>query len=433
VIEQSRSARDDPGGPRLDFARRWLGRCRIPRQLGDVVSVAEEAPAREVGIAQRELEEIWRSVEALYRTGVHPASGLCIRHRGAVLLDRAIGHVSGNAPEDPPDAERVPVSTDTPFCLFSAAKAVHAMVIHKLCEQGLLHLEDRVSDYVPEFARYGKRHITIRHLLSHRAGIPNLPPEALELDLLAQPERVVEILAEMRPRTRPGRLLAYHAVSGGFVLAEVARRVSGQDVRTLLRKEIAEPLGWRWMSFGVRPEHVPLVARNALTGPPPPPPISGLLRNALGTDLAHVVELSNDPRFVTGILPSGNAMSTANELSAFFQCLLDEGELGGVRVFDPRTVHRATSEQSIWELDLTLGVPLRYGLGFMLGGPVSVFGWDTPSAFGHLGLSNIIGWADPRRRLAVGLVNSGKPVVSVHVVRLVQLLVRIARAFPRAD
>jgi CubicO group peptidase (beta-lactamase class C family) len=136
---------------------------------------------------------------------------------------------------------------------------------------------------------------------------------------------------------------------------------------------------------------------------------------------------------VTGILPSGNAMATANELSAFFQCLLDEGELGGVRVFDPRTVHRATSEQSIWELDLTLGVPLRYGLGFMLGGPVSVFGWDTPSAFGHLGLSNIIGWADPRRRLAVGLVNSGKPVVSVHVVRLVQLLVRIARAFPRAD
>jgi CubicO group peptidase (beta-lactamase class C family) len=410
---------------------RWLNRCRIPRDLADVLDVAEEVPARDVGIPERDVEEIWRSVEALYRSGVHPAIGLCVRHRGAVLIDRAIGHVSGNAPQDPPDAERVVVSTDTPFCLFSAAKAVHAMVIHKLCEQGRLHLEDRVSDYIPEFARYGKRHITIRHLLSHRAGIPNLPPEALDLDLLGEPGRIVDILADMRPRTRPGRLLAYHAVSGGFILAEVARRVSGQDVRTLLRKQIAEPLGWRWMSFGVEPEHVDLVARNALTGPPAPPPISGLLRNALGTDLPHVVELSNDPRFVTGILPSGNAMCTANELSAFFQCLLDEGELGGVRVFDPRTVHRATSEQSIWEFDLTLGVPLRYGLGFMLGGPVSAFGWDTPSAFGHLGLSNILGWADPERQLAVGLVNSGKPVVTTHVVRLVQLLVRIARTFPR--
>jgi CubicO group peptidase (beta-lactamase class C family) len=412
---------------------RWLNRCRIPRDLADVVGRAEEVPAPDVGIRQREVEEIWRGVEALYRSGVHPAIGLCIRHRGAVLIDRVIGHVAGNAPQDPPDAERVVASTDTPFCLFSAAKAVHAMVIHKLCEQGLLHLEDRVSDYVPEFARYGKRHITIRHLLSHRAGIPNLPAEALDLDLLAEPQRIVEILAEMRPRTRPGRLLAYHAVSGGFVLAEVARRVSGQDVRTLLRKQIAEPLGWRWMSFGVRPEQVPLVARNALTGPPAPPPISGLLRNALGTDLAHVVELSNDPRFVTGILPSGNAMCTANELSAFFQCLLDDGELGGVRVFDPRTVHRATSEQSVWEFDLTLGVPLRYGLGFMLGGPVSAFGWDTPAAFGHLGLSNVLGWADPKRRLAVGFVNSGKPIVTFHVVRLVQLLTRIARAFPRED
>jgi CubicO group peptidase (beta-lactamase class C family) len=417
----------------IDLPRRWLRRCRIPRELAGLVSSAAEVPAPDVGIPQREVEEIWRGVEALYRTGVHPALGLCIRHRGAVLIDRAIGHVSGNAPQDAPDAERVVVSTDTPFCLFSAAKAVHAMVIHKLCEQGLLHLEDRVSDFVPEFARHGKRHVTIRHLLSHRAGIPNLPPEALELELLGEPARIVEILAEMRPRTRPGRLLAYHAVSGGFVLAEVARRVSGRDVRTLLREQIAEPLGWRWMSFGVRPEQVHLVARNALTGPPAPPPVSGLLRNALGTDLAHVVELSNDPRFVTGIVPSANATCTANELSAFFQCLLDDGELGGVRVFEPRTVHRATSEQSVWELDLTLGVPLRYGLGFMLGGPVSVFGWDTPSAFGHLGLSNVIGWADPERQLAVGLVNSGKPIVSFHVVRLVQLLVRIARSFPRRE
>jgi CubicO group peptidase (beta-lactamase class C family) len=156
-----------------------------------------------------------------------------------------------------------------------------------------------------------------------------------------------------------------------------------------------------------------------------------ILRNALGTTLAHVVELSNDPRFLLGTIPSANVVTTAEELAAFFQCLLNEGELDGVRVFDPRTIHRATSEQSWWEMDFTLGLPIRYGLGFMLGGAVSLFGTDNPAAFGHLGLSNVIGWADPDREIAVALLNNGKPVLGTHVVPLAQLLVEIGRAFPR--
>ena len=94
-------------------------------------------------------------------------------------------------------------------------------------------------------------------------------------------------------------------------------------------------------------------------------------------------------------------------------------------------MHRATSEQSWWELDFTLGLPIRYALGFMLGGRVSPFGSDNPAAFGHLGLSNVIAWADPDRELAVALTNSGKPLLGVHVVPLAQLLQEIGRAFPR--
>lgn len=409
----------------------WLARCRVPRQIGEVSSIGREEPARSCGLAQSDIERIWQAVEALYRTGAHPALQLCIRHRGHVLLDRSIGHASGNAPHDPADAAKTLATPDTPFCLFSASKAITAMVIHKLDEQRALHLEDRVCDYIPEFGRHGKHRITIRHILCHRAGIPNLPPGALDLELLAEPRHMMEILCAQRPRTRPGRLLAYHAVTGGFVLAELVRRVTGQDIRTILRKEIAEPLGLRWLDYGVKPEHVGSVAHNAVTGPPPPPPISTLLRNALGTDIRRVVELSNDPRFLEGIVPAANVMATANELSAFFQCLLNEGELDGVRVFEPATVRRATAEQSYRELDLTLGLPLRYGMGFILGGPVSAFGWDTSQAFGHVGFSNVLGWADPRRHLAIGFVNSGKPLASLHLVRLVQLLRTIPRLFPK--
>jgi len=350
------------------------------------------------------------------------------------VLNRAIGHASGNAPEDSEGTPKVAATPETPFCLYSASKAVTAMVIHKLDEQGRLHLEDRVCDFIPEFAQHDKHRITLRHLLSHRAGIPNLPPEAMDLDLLGHPEKVVEIMCNAELRSRPGRLLAYHAVSGGFVLGEVVKRVTGDDIRTVLEREIIEPLGYRWMRYGVKPEDLPLVAIDSTTGPPVPWPGSALLRNALGADLEDVIELSNDPRFLTGIVPSANVVSTAFELCAFYQCLLDGGEQNGVRVFEPSTIRHATGEAAWWEIDWTLGLPIRYGLGFMLGSSgVSLFGSDNEEAYGHLGFTNTFSWADPERGIAVALNTNGKPVLSLHAVRLVQFLGAIGEAFPKLE
>ncbi|HXK21764.1 MAG TPA: serine hydrolase domain-containing protein [Myxococcota bacterium] len=407
------------------------GRCRIPVDLDAVTSVGWEDPGGS-DVRRAEVEKIWDLVVALYRTAVHPALQICIRRDGCVVLHRAIGHARGNAPQDPPDAPRVPLTTANPFDIFSASKAITAMVIHKLDEEHVLHLEDRVCDFIPEFGRHGKDRISLRHILSHKAGIPNLPREAIDLDLLPHPERIVSILCDARLRTRPGRVLAYHAVSGGFLLAEVVRRATGENIRSVLEKRIAAPLGFRWMRFGVAPTDLPQVVEDAMTGPPVPPPMSIVLRNALGVSLPEVVELANDPRFLTGIIPAANVVTTAAELSAFYQCLLEGGSLGGVRVFAPRTVQHATAEVSYLEVDLTLGFPIRYGLGFMLGGKApNLFGYDNPLAFGHLGLTNVFSWADPERRLAVALLASGKAVVSAHAIRLVQLLAEITRAFPK--
>ena len=125
--------------------------------------------------------------------------------------------------------------------------------------------------------------------------------------------------------------------------------------------------------------------------------------------------------------------STSIELSSFFQCLLDGGSWNGKRVFDPRTIRHAVTEQAWWELDLTLGIPIRHGLGLMLGGPTgSLFGPQNPEAFGHIGFTNILCWADPERRISVALLTSGKPIVSPGLLRLVQLLSRISAVFPRA-
>jgi CubicO group peptidase (beta-lactamase class C family) len=410
----------------------FLRRSRVPYHLEEVQVVGEEVPARAVGVEQAAVDEIWNAVAGLYRSGVHPGLQLCVRRGGQVLLHRALGHASGNGPDDPPDGPKVAMALDTPVNVFSASKAIAAMVIHKLDERRVLHLEDRVCDYIPEFGRYGKHRITLRHILSHRAGIPNLPAEALDLELLSDADRVTEFLCEARLSSRPGRLLAYHAVSGGFVLAEVVRRATGHDIRTVLQREVCEPLGFRWTNFGVAPADVERVALNYFTGPPLLPPISTVLERALGVGIQEAVELSNDPRFITGIIPSANVMTTAFELSAFYQCLLNGGELNGVRVFEPFTVRHATSEQSIWEIDFTLMFPLRYGLGFMLGNKtIGPFGADNPYAFGHIGLSNTFSWADPERDLSVALVTTGKPIISLHAVRLVEFLRNVGRAFPK--
>ena len=413
----------------LDFP--ILSRCRIPDDLAAVTDRGHEDPATAAGTTREAVETVWRRVEALYRSGVHPAIQICIRRGGAVALSRSIGHARGNAPDDPREAPLVPMTTATPMNLFSAAKAVTAMVIHKLDEQRMLHLEDRVCEYIPEFARHGKERITLRHVVSHRAGIPTLPPEAIDLDLLADPERILEILCDLEPVSAPGRLLAYHAISGGFVLAEIVRRVTGHSIADVLAKEVREPLGLEWLHFGVSPADVPKVALNASTGPPTPRPISSLLRRALGMELREAVELSNDPRFLTGVIPSANLLTTAEDCAAFYQCLLNEGELDGVRVFEPRTVHHAVGQQSTFEIDLTLGIPIAYSNGFMLGNDsLSLYGWKHPEAFGHLGLTNIFCWADPETELAVSLLTTGKPVISLHTLRLAQLHSQIHEAFP---
>src|SRR5260221_1969087 len=106
-----------------------------------------ETDAHDVGLTKADVEAIWDSVVRLYRTGLQPAMSLCIRRRGKIVIERAIGHLRGNAPEDGPSAPKVPIRYDSLFNLFSASKAVTAMMVHMLDERHLVHLDDTVADY----------------------------------------------------------------------------------------------------------------------------------------------------------------------------------------------------------------------------------------------------------------------------------------------
>ena len=412
------------GIPRPPVGPDPLRRIDVPDDLDSVTTIGAEVDPREGGMTRDAVENIWEAAQRVYRSGVHPAVQLALRREGVVVLDRAIGHARIDGPL---------VTPDTPFVIYSASKAVTAVVAHILDERGEIHLGDRVAEYIPEFAVHGKDAITIAHVLAHRAGVPNVPQEAFDLDLIDQPDRIMEVLAANKPRTRPGKLLSYHAVSGGFIIAEIVRRVTGRSIREVLASEFLDKLGFRWGNFGVAPGDLDAVGHDYLTGAPVLPPISTLLTRALGVTVKEVVSLSRDARFLTGIVPAANVVTSGAELARFFDVLGHGGELDGTRVVEARTVRRAVTEMSYLELDLTLGVPLRYSLGFMLGAQrLSLYGPDTEWAFGHLGFTNIFGWADPERALAGGLITSGKPVIYPEMTDLWNLMRTIGRQVPKA-
>lgn len=389
-----------------------LRRSWIPADLDSVTDFGDEVAPEEADTTPDAVESIWKTVQDWYRSGVHPALQVCVRRHGKVVLNRAIGHARGNGPRDGRDVEKVPATVDTPFCVYSTSKAITAFLVHKLAERGLLDVHDPVAEYIPGYEKNGKHKITVGHVLAHRAGVPNLPRSALDLEYLGDRDYMVDILVNAAPFAKPGKYLAYHAVSGGFILGEIVQAVTGKDIREVLAEEFLRPLDFRWMNYGVAPEDVDKVATNYITGPPTAPPLSTLLTRMLGVDIDSLVDLTNDPRFLTGVVPAANTVTTADELSRFFEAMRCGGELDGVRIMQTKTIRRALEERSHLEIDLSLGFPTRFSYGLMLGARmVSLYGRDTQHAFGHLGFTNMVAWADPGRAISVAVLNSGKPIL----------------------
>ncbi|MEJ2515307.1 MAG: serine hydrolase [Gammaproteobacteria bacterium] len=401
----------------------------VPRDLADVTSgaYAEETDPESVAMTRAGVDAIWKCVENIYATGMHPGISLVIRRHGKIVLKRAIGHARGNGPGDT-DEPAVPMTPDTPVCLYSSSKAIAAMPVHLLSERKALSLLDPVSHYIPEFAQSGKRHITIYQLLCHKAGIPTIRAGDADIaELLLDQKELLRRLYAAEP-DKPGHHHAYHALTAGFIIADLVERVSGQRFRTFFRENFSAPMGLKSLDFGARGRKLDKVARHYVTGAHISAPIDLYLKRAIGTSLENAVTISNDPRFYRAVIPAGNGVATADDASGFFQCLLDGGELDGKRILEPLTVRRAVAEVGKPEFDRSLLVPLRYSAGMMLGdSPWGLYGPDTRRAFGHLGFTNNFVWADPERAISVALLTTGKLVFGLHLPYLLLLLNNISR------
>jgi len=396
----------------------------VPEDLPSLTKIdpAESKDNQRSGIPQDVVEGIWAAAEDVFRSGMHPYVSVCLRRHGEMVLNRTLGYVAGAMGE----CEPVVADLQTPVCLFSSSKAITAMLIHKLAEDGDIDLLTPVSYYIPAFAAGGKANITVHDVLSHRAGVPGIAPD-VPREVLYDPDEALRHICEMETLHSDGRVSAYHAVTGGFVLAELVKVTTGMDIQQYLDKVFRKPLGMKYFTYGIDKKLHARVARHYQTGLTNPKPIENILTNVLGASVPEATELSNSPEFMSAVIPSGNIYATAEEACRFFQMMLDRGQWQGKQVLSPLSVLRGIREVGGARLDQSLKLPMRYSAGMMLGGnPMGLYGRKTHHAFGHLGFSNILCWADPQRDMSAAIVTTGKPVIGSHLPPLLKLIDRVS-------
>lgn len=404
--------------------------CYVPPELNSITQSKNEVAAELGGMTENQVNKIWQSVESLYQTGNHPLISICLRRKGQILLNRSIGYSRGNSPQGL-NENAVIATPDTPICLFSASKLVNAMLIHILDQQGKINLLDPVSYYIPEFGVNGKRRATIFHLLSHRGGIPSIDTEVTP-ELLFDRKRILQLLYAARPVARVGSQLSYHAVTAGYILGELVERVTGQDIRDFLHEQIEKPMNLPFFNYGLKTEFRDQVALNYSTGIHPKLGTDLYLNRVLGGGLDLAVDVTNDQRFMDTVCPAGNIYTSAEQANRFMEMLLNGGRYQDQQIIEPQTVFRATLPTSNTTIDRSLLALMRYALGPMLGSnPVGIFGPNSGQAFGHLGFSNILCWADPERDISVSILNTGKSVMGTHLPALAKVLYQISVQCPK--
>lgn len=409
-------------------------RVTVPANLDDVTTIHHDRECRPetVGLRQADINKIWGSVTAYYQTALHPALTLVIRRHGKVVVSRGIGNAHvGAAGELSTDHHRL-ADADTPICLFSSSKAIFAMLIHKLAEEGKLNLSDRVVQYLPDYGDNGKHLTTVLDLLTHRAGIRSIPLQNVTPELMFDFDAVVKILSECPPLDRPGGDQAYHATTAGYILGAVAKVVSGETLPALLKRIIADPLGCEHMTFGMPEDRRHEAALGHSTGPKKVPFTSYMLEQLVGVEESVITNAINSPSGMSAVIPAANIYASAEESCRFYQMLLNGGRWNGTEVFKPETVANAIKPGKLM-LDRSINAPIRYTPGFMHGEKLwSLFGFNTPKVFGHLGFINILCWADPERDISVAFLNTGKSMAPEGLLGFANVSRMISQVIPRS-
>jgi len=358
--------------------------------------------------------------EALRSVGTHKRGGgaaVAVFHKGERVVDAWTGTRNSSG---------APWESDTMAMSFSTTKGVIATTVHRLVDRGLIDYEEPVATYWPEFAAAGKERVTVRHLLTHSAGLHHLRGVISDAYEMLDWDLVCARLAAEAPRYAPGTRHGYHGITYGFLVGEVIQRVTGTTVHDAVDAEIVRPLGLDGMSIGAPPdqrhrvaelivrfgdaERAERFARRAARYAWIRPAIDAFM--VPGSDRLFA---SNE--ILDAAIPAVNGCFTARSLARMYAALAGGGVLDGQRFLSEATLRRATEIQTT-RPDIVVGFPMRWRLGYHLAATTRGI---IPNGFGHFGFGGSGAWADPDNDLAVAFVCNrvaGTPFGDTRLLRI---------------
>ncbi|MEU2037863.1 serine hydrolase domain-containing protein [Nocardia niwae] len=322
---------------------------------------------------------------------------------------------------------------DTVALTFSTGKGVASTVVHRVAEQGLISYDTPMAEYWPEFAAHGKDDITVRDVLCHRAGLHRVRGLVPGREGILNYEAVVRALADSPPDPRRIRTSGYHAITFGWLVAELVQRATGRSFTEVLRTEIAEPLGLDEYWFRVPETERHRIAK--IFRPLGPPgvrwntassvlswvrPVRGLAEAGMPESFD---ELVRDPRVHDSVMPGWNGVFSARALARMYGALANGGVVyaagsrqdvhgfgapgpeQAVRLLEPATIATIAQVQPTHSRDYVLGLPIHFTLGYHR--PVLMSKQQPRNAFGHYGVGGSGAYADPDLGMSIAFVTNG--------------------------
>lgn len=348
------------------------------------------------------------------------------------------------------DEDGSPWEKDTMAMSFSTSKGITSTLIHILADRGLIHYDDPIARYWPEFAAGGKATISVRDLMTHRAGLSRLRPLLDHGEQILDWDHMVNALANAS--AKPTVRSAYHALTYGWLTGELIQRVTGKSLQDVIREELVKPLGLDGMYIGAPPAARARAAQ--LSGRPGTSvpalmkalfsersaDVLTLLHRLVGSpiDARHMLDALVPPgdadalwheRILEVAVPAANGLFTARSLARMYAAIAEGGTLDGVQLLSPGMIPRMSKVQVHTRdrvIPIRMGWRLGYHTAFTSRGAL-------PTAFGHFGFGGSGAWADPTKRLAVAMVNNrlgGTPFGDMRIASIGSAVVASAKDLP---
>jgi CubicO group peptidase (beta-lactamase class C family) len=353
----------------------------------------------DVGIDSERLEDVFARAKRDVDDGVLASAQVAVARQGKLAGMRTFGTAEQGGTE-------CPATDETLYCIFSATKAVIAVAIWLLFEDGLLRLDERVADIIPEFASNGKDIVTVEQVLTHTSGFPYAPYRAMEADFRPS---MLEAFQKWRLTWEPSSKFEYHASSAHWVLSEIIYRRTGNDFRDFIRERLTGPMGLDELFVGMPEQYDHRFAKICYMREPVEPP------GGFGEVTPAAILRHNEP-YVSRIgVPGAGGIASAAELAMFYQPLLNGGQTAdGTRILNQETIDFGTTVRTDERhFDRVFKQPVNRALSVVVAGDDGEaykrgFGrLSSPRAFGHGGAGGQIGMGDPASGVSVGYCTNG--------------------------